>query len=387
MSGKKVLAALFLIVASCAAETLHGRAEPIPSDKCATSVVTFEDERLYIFSLSEDSVVWHKFQKPEGGWSTWRPLADRKKMGSGPSAVRYENGTMQVFARGTDRKFYVTTMTSLNEWSDWSSPFGEITFTSPPVPVVSSGGNCYLFGVNAATHSVWYSISSPISSGLLTFTQFADIGGDATSTPSVLVDSESLVHVFIRGSNRALWHITEKPNPSTTDKIWGDWECLGGVLASAPRVPLALSGSNLVEVYARAADKALWHRAQNAKQDDTAIEWASWISLGGVLASGPALGPNDDGMTDVFARATDKAIYYKAQFVDEDGATHFTQWQSLGGMFSSAPTVVVRADGFFDVFARGVDKAIWHSHQIEVNGTRTYSAWHSLGGHTRKFVC
>jgi hypothetical protein len=272
----------------------------------------------------------------------------------------------------------------LNEWTDWSSPFGEITFVSPPVPIVTSAGTCYLFGINAATHSVFHSVSTPISSGFLTFSNFAEIGGDATSPPSVLIDAESLVHVFIRGSNRALWHIAEKS--TGTDKAWGDWECLGGVLASSPRVPVTLNGANLVEVYARAADKALWHRGQVGKQEAD-IEWGSWTSLGGVLASGPSLGLNDDGMTDVFARATDKAIYFKSQFQDENGETHFTQWHTLGGMFSSTPNVVVRADGLFDVFARGVDKAIWHSHQIEVNGTRTFSAWHSLGGHTRKYVC
>jgi len=387
MGVKQVLSVLLVLVACCGGEKLLGRAEPIPSDKCATTVVTFEDERLYVFALSEDSVVWHKFQKPEGGWSTWRPLADRKKMGSGPRAVRYENGTLQVFARGTDRKFYVTTMTSLNEWSDWTSPFGEMTFTSPPVPIVSSDGMCYLFGISATTHSVWYSVSTPISSGALTFSALADIGGDATSPPAVLVDSESVMHVFIRGSNRALWHISENVNAEATTKKWGDWECLGGVLASSPKVPVTLNGANLVEVYARAADKALWHRGQGAKQEVDSIEWSAWTSLGGVLASGPSIGLNDDGMTDVFARATDKAVYFKSQFQDENGEIHFTQWHTLGGMFSSTPNVVVRADGLFDIFARGVDKAIWHSHQVEVNGTKTFSAWHSLGGHTRKFVC
>jgi hypothetical protein len=111
------------------------------------------------------------------------------------------------------------------------------------------------------------------------------------------------------------------------------------------------------------------------------------VSLGGVLASGPAVALNDDGMGDVFARATDKAIYFKSQFEDENGEPHFTQWHTLGGMFSSTPSVVVRADGMIDVFARGVDKAIWHSHQVETNGTRVFSSWHSLGGHTRKFTC
>jgi len=194
------------------------------------------------------------------------------------------------------------------------------------------------------------------------------------------------MHVYIRGTNRALWHLAEKynhPNP----KAWGEWECLGGVMASSPQVPVTLDGANLIEVYGRAADKALWSRHQTTTLDGLTVDWLAWNSLGGVLASGPAVAVNDDGMGNVFARATDKAIYYKSQFEDENGDLHFTQWHSLGGMFSSTPSVTVRADGLIDIFARGVDKAIWHSHQVEANGTRTFSSWHSLGGHTRKYAC
>jgi len=158
-------------------------------------------------------------------------------------------------------------------------------------------------------------------------------------------------------------------------------------MASAPRTPISIDGSNLIEVYGRAADKALWYRSQLAQQDGSSVGWDAWLSLGGVLASGPAIALTDDGMINVFARATDKAVYYKSQFEDENGEIHFTQWHSLGGMFSATPNVVVRADGTIDIFARGIDKAIWHSHQVETNGTRTFTSWHSLGGHTRKFSC
>jgi len=298
-----------------------------------------------------------------------------------------------VFARGTDRKFYYSQMTSLNECSNWESPFGEKTFHSQPVPVITAAGSCLVFGISTETHSVWYTESSPITSDVFQFSEWADLGGEATGAPAVSLDAEGLMHVFIRGSNRALWHLSEiyRPgnsiNEETTGKHWGDWECLGGVMASSPRTPISLNGANLVEVYGRAADKALWHRRQIATQESGNVEWDAWLSLGGVLASGPAVALTDDEMVEVFARATDKAIYFKSQFEDENGEVHFTQWHSLGGMFSATPSVVVRADGFIDVFARGVDKAIWHSYQIEVNGTRSFTSWHSLGGHTRKFAC
>jgi hypothetical protein len=372
--------------------TMKNRAEPIPTDKCGTTVVSFEDERLYVFALSEDSIVWYKYQKAEGGWSTWRPLADRKKVTSGPRPVRHTNGTLQVFVRGADREYYVTTMTSLNEWSDWTMFSSSRHFSSPPVPVITAGGSAMVFGIDAETHSVWYTESTPIASGDLKFGEWADLGGDATSAPSVMIDAESLAHVFIRGTNRAMWHLAEKyPRADAVaegaTKAWGDWECLGGVMASSPRVPVTLNGANLVEVFGRASDKALWNRRMYAHHGANAPEWDGWESLGGVLASGPAVALNDDGVIDVFARATDKSVYVKSQFEDEDGETHYSNWRSLGGMFSTAPTVLVRADGMIDIFARGIDKAVWHAHQVETNGTRAFTSWHSLGGHTRKFTC
>jgi len=381
--------AAILIAALCAVACAT-RVEPIPTDKCAASVVTHDDDRLYVFSLSEDSVVWYKFQKMEGGWSTWRPLADRKKMGSGPKAVRFVDGTLMVFARGTDRKYYSTTMTAENEFSEWKA-LGDATFSTPPVPVVVASGAVLVFGVNAETHTTFYSESSPITAEEFSFSEFADLGQEATSSPAVLVDAEGLVHVFVRGTNRALWHkgeIYENPGP----KKFSEWECIGGVMASSPSTPVSLNGVSLVEVYGRAADKALWHRAQEGTLYPNSlpggeVSWGKWNSLGGVLASAPTVAVNDDGLADVFARATDKAIYYKAQVEGQDGVTSYTQWFTLGGMFSTTPTVVVHADGLFDIFARGVDKAIWHSHQVETNGTRTFSAWYSLGGHTRKYAC
>jgi len=219
-----------------------------------------------------------------------------------------------------------------------------------------------------------------------------NLGGNATSPPTVVVDGEALLHVFIRGANRALWHLAETytyPGP----KKWADWECLGGVLASSPKTPPVINGANLIEIYTRAADKSLWYLAQTATQqvDDsfppTPIKFQPWKSLGGILASGVSIVNGDDGMTEIFTRSTDLSLYYKNQYEDSNGQFLYTPWSSLGGMFSTTPTVVLRSDGFVNVFARGVDKAIWYLHEVEVNGTRSFSSWHSLGGYTRKFTC
>jgi len=259
-------------------------------------------------------------------------------------------------------------------------------FFSPPVPVVSATGRNLVFGISSSTHSVLFSESGPSNSGQVQYSNWIDLGGNATSPPTIIIDSEAFVHVFIRGTNRALWHLTEtytSPGP----KQWGSWECLGGVLASYPKIPVGLNGVNLIEVYARAADKSLWHRAQTAQQNSNSVSWGSWLSLGGALASGPSISISDDGMTSIFARSTDKSLYFKSQYEDANGETQFTPWVTLGGSFSTTPTVVTRSNGLVDVFSRGVDNKIWYSQQTEVNGTKTFSSWQTIGGKTRKFTC
>lgn len=376
------------ILAALCAVACASRINPIPTDYCGAAVAQADDDRTFVFSLSEDSVVWFKHEKVEGGWSKWQPVADRKKMGSGPRAVRFPNGTIQVFARGTDRLFYHSMMSDTFEFSDWSK-WSDMQFSSPPVPVVTSAGAVYVFGTGYDKHTVHYSQSGSLDAPDFAMGEFADLGGeDATSSPSVTVDAEGLVHVFVRGLTRGVNHIAELASSTGGWAVkFGEWEGLGGVMASSPSMPVSLNGANLLEVYGRAADKALWHRTQSATLDGSAVEWSAWKSLGGVLASAPAVAATDDGLVDVFTRATDKAIYFRSQTVDEEGTVKFKNWYTLGGMFSAAPTVTVKSSGMLFLTARGVDKAIWYSNQVESNGTRVFTSWHSLGGHTRKYPC
>merc|ERR1719238_1484629 len=82
------------------------RIDTIPSDKCAAAVVANEDDRLQVFSLSHDSALWHKYQRREGGWSSWLPMGGKQKFSSGPSVVRNADGRLEIFIRGADKTIY-----------------------------------------------------------------------------------------------------------------------------------------------------------------------------------------------------------------------------------------------------------------------------------------
>ena len=76
-----------------------------------------------------------------------------------------------------------------------------------------------------------------------------------------MLDAEGL---FVRGPERALWHKYQIAGQEPRDVKWSEWKSLGGVLASAPQIPVALNmyTVNLLEIFVRVSDKAYWHRCQ-----------------------------------------------------------------------------------------------------------------------------
>jgi hypothetical protein len=84
---------------------------------------------------------------------------------------------------------------------------------------------------------------------------------------------------------------------------WNEWESLGGELISDPTV-ISL-GNDRIDVFVRGTDKALWHKMWNGKK------WNEWESLGGELISDPTVISLGNDRIDVFVRGTDKALWHK----------------------------------------------------------------------------
>ena len=81
------------------------------------------------------------------------------------------------------------------------------------------------------------------------------------------------IDLFWVDADRVLWH-------RAFDGAWGEPESLGGTLASAPAV--TAWGVDQMEVFAVFDDGALWDRYWDG------TSWHAWESLGGSLALGTA---------------------------------------------------------------------------------------------------
>jgi peptidoglycan hydrolase-like protein with peptidoglycan-binding domain len=183
------------------------------------------------------------------------------------------------------------------------------------------------------------------------------LGGRITSNISSGINKDGRLEIFVRGTDRAVWHKWQSNG-------WSGWHSLGGRITS--NIGVGQNKDGRLEVFARGTDNALWHKWQK-----TGGGWSGWHSLGGRITSDPVVGRNKDGRLEVFARGTDNAVWHRWQ------SNGWSGWHSLGGRITSNIGVGQNKDGRLEVFARGTDNALWHKWQKTGGG---WSGWHSLGG-------
>ncbi len=146
------------------------------------------------------------------------------------------------------------------------------------------------------------------------------------------------------------------------------FQSLGGKLTS--RLAVGRNQDGRLEVFARGLDGAVWHIWQGAANSG----WSGWSSMGGSITSDPCVASNADGRLEVFARGQDGALWHNWQTAPNNG---WSGWRSLGGVITSNPACGRNQDGRLEVFARGQDGGLWHIWQIAPNSG--WSAWHPLG--------
>merc|ERR1712076_333648 len=320
------------------AHALESELDPaISCDKCGLFFGVNEDDRAELFILGTDKAFYHRWELPkedpeaatsETGFSSWVTLGGSFK--GGPTVVRSNDGRLEVFGRGADNSIWHKYQAEPNSpaWTQWMTLGTKTKFRSNPVAILSS---------------------------------------------------EGFIHLFAKGIDNSLMHKHQIGGQEPRSVKWSEWQSLGGVLASAPRVPVALNTVNLLEIFVRASDKAFWHRCQVASLPsyEREVDWNEWQSLGGVFSSGPSSVLNGDGLIETYGRGADKAVWRKNQFL-VDGIPKWTNWVSLRGITSAGPAVRVRTDGLVDVFSRGVDKQIWYKGQAVTGNATAFGIWKAL---------
>jgi len=154
------------------------------------------------------------------------------------------------------------------------------------------------------------------------------------------------------------------PTPETGSRSWHYDNTPGGTLTSKPAI--ASSESDLLDLFARGTNNALWYRHWNGGG------WDPWQDLGGQMSSGPSSVSWGPGRLDVVFLAANGSV--------EHWYWSNKQWKTdnLGGEFAFDPAVTSWAPGRLDVFARGkTSRKLWHKWWTTTHG---WSAWEEMGG-------
>jgi peptidoglycan/xylan/chitin deacetylase (PgdA/CDA1 family) len=193
---------------------------------------------------------------------------------------------------------------------------------------------------------------------------WASLGGIATSRPGVTVAPNGVESVVVRGAS-AQAYLRER-----TGSQWGSWQSLGGILAPvAPAVAVTANGALTVAVVG--TDNAMWVRTRSA-----AGTWSAWRRVGGNINADVALSTNSDRtkLVAVVRQPTSQSAFVSVG--SADGAT-WTGWTSLGGVLASGPAVTVRGSAL-EVFVVGTNRGLYRKTATDGVGVTGWTGWQLL---------
>ncbi len=196
------------------------------------------------------------------------------------------------------------------------------------------------------------------------------IGGPGLAfTPPGLLGTNSLLAVFGRGTDNALWWRHQ------TGSGWSAWQSLGGVITSRPTATGAVAASGTgagpfgpFGVFARGTDGKVWYRTLGTSG------WSKWATSGGRLLPGTGPGADGAGILELAVAGIDHHVWL---FSLTGGLTQYG-FVDFGGRTTADPAPISVTPASLEVFARGTDNALWSrgGHlPLAPDGS-----WHSLGG-------
>jgi len=272
-----------------------------------------------------------------------------------PAAVSLGPGNVQLFARGADGQILHRQLSG-GAWSNWAAVPGLQADSGPAATVF--GTTIYLF-TRGTDGALWQNVLPQGGA----WSGWSSLGGGLASGPGAGTRLNSgTVDVFVRGTDNALYHRALPPGQS-----WTPWETLGGNLTSGPAA-LGFSTSGSIDVYVRdtAGSTASMYYGNGA--------WNGWYGYGGSIKGAVTLASPATDVMEVYARGYDDALWLHHH------AASNTQWERIDTTaLSSSPAAVSDQSGSVHLFARIGDELFTRTITGAGGATPSYGGWISTG--------
>lgn len=238
------------------------------------------------------------------GWTAWQDLGGI--ITSAPAPVSWGPGRIDVFARGGSGELVQRSKDGSGAWSAWGTP-GEMRGVA-----LRSAPSC----ASTAPNTINCVALREGYGGVMQFWWDGqrwsrnDLGGDATSAPSIVTWGRGRLSVFVRNSNGTLIHKYWQPGAS--DWSPPQWEAVGNgaQLLSAPSCTSRDVG--IIDCFSLGPTGII----QQLYYDEAApsgARWNGWFQLTGVASfrGGSALAAvgSARNLLDLFVRGLDTRLY------------------------------------------------------------------------------
>lgn len=301
-----------------------------------------------------------------GLWSRWTALPGGQVYTGVPAVARAGDGRLAVFAREKNGTLAELLQTA-PESGSWDSPveLSSVIIGSSPTVVAWPDGHLEVFALLDHGHLgyIWQRGTTAGAS----WSGWASLGGSLAGPPAAALDSTGHPEVVAVATNLHLVH------DYYANGSWAGWRPLPGgpLFAGVPAIGMNQDGR--LEVFARSTDGDLlhvWQQSQNPTQ------WGGPFRIvENALTSDPAVYNANGHRLEAFAADQHKGVSHSFQTSPAAGAG-WTSWQSLGGSASSAPATLL-TPSLAEIFVQARDGAIQYNRWTAAHG---WSGWKSLGG-------
>ena len=301
-----------------------------------------KDGRITIATRSNDNALWINTQKTvNGAFGGWTSLGGA--VTSDPIIGSNADGRLQIFVRGTDNAAWTASQTSPNgAFGGWTSLGGNITSNMQVTNDLSGRLELYLEGGEGL--GMYRTIQSTPGGAFSGYTRIGGSSAGWTSNAALATGDYTASNIKTRStiyigtntlsegfggtqlSSLNASGTVVRPNP---DKFIPT--SLGGNFTSSPSIavnkPASATAVPIFQIFGRGSDGMLWTSSyQNSFRND-------WRSIGGVIASDPAVIANADGRLQVFVKGNDNALWTLSQ--TSPGSTTFSAFAKVGGSLAS----------------------------------------------------
>jgi len=294
--------------------------------------------RRHVFVRGGDNALWDNV---DGSWIKLGGI-----LTSAPYASIDKKGKIHIVVRGGDLALWDFIFDTASWSGVWKGLGGSLNSLATAA-MEPTYGNYMKIVARGNDYSLWlcdFNINDLSSYNWIKF------GGYLDSWPHIMFDSNSRLHIFVAGSDSALWDNRGVLSSGTYNH---KWHRLGGGIKGPVFSTLEPGWSSYLLAMVRGTGNTLWMADIRGSSDP---ETCNWIYFGGVLASEPFASTDTYNRVHTFIRGSDGAMWENV-FSSSPWNPSGAKWIGHGGSISWSPWAILNGQTY--AYVEGGDSAIW----------------------------